>query len=150
MILLCVLAFMHTCCLQDWKTFWVGWSRWSRDHPVLFLGWAIPLTQVVMRVMLVSHGGDYVLRKRTKWSELGERVTLGDSLWLGPQIKRRSPVLSIAEFVVRMFQCWLMVITRFWGTSRAASTFRAINGCAWRRQAGKCLIMGETSWVRQR
>ena len=35
-----------------------------------------------------------------------------------------------------------MVITRFCGTSRAANTFRAINVCGWRRQAGKCLTMG--------
>ena len=27
---------------------------------MFFLGWAIPLTRVAMRVMLVSHGGGYV------------------------------------------------------------------------------------------
>ena len=54
----------------------VGWSRWSRCHRVLFLDWAIPLTRVVMKVMLASHGGDCVRRRYIRWSELGERVTL--------------------------------------------------------------------------
>ena len=39
-------------------------QRPSRALPRL--GDMIPLTQVVMRVMLVSHGGGYVPRKRTK------------------------------------------------------------------------------------
>ena len=30
-------------------TFSVDWSRWNRGHLVIFLGWAIPLTQVVTR-----------------------------------------------------------------------------------------------------
>ena len=50
-------------------TCWVDWSRWNRGHPVFFLSWAIPLTQVVMRVMLVSHGGGDVPRRHTKWTE---------------------------------------------------------------------------------
>ena len=49
-----------------------------------------------------------------------------------------------------------MVITRFCGTSTAANTFRAINVCGWRRQAGKCLtdyegnVMSRAEVERQR
>ena len=149
-MILFVLVFMQTWCSQDKMMCCFGWSRWSRGHRVLFLDWSIPLKRVVMKVMLASHGGDCVRRRCIGWSELGERVTLGDFLWLGPQMRRQSPVNSIAEFVARMWPYWLMANTRFCGTSRAASTFRAINGCAWRHQAGKCLTMRETSWVQRR
>ena len=33
---------------------------------VLFFGWGIALTRVVMKVMLVSHGGGYVRKRRTE------------------------------------------------------------------------------------
>ena len=59
---------------------------------------------------------------------------LGSSLWLGPQILRQNPANSVAVFVARTSLCWLMVTTKFCGTSRAANVFPATNVWLW----GEC------------
>ena len=52
-----------------------------------------------------------------------------------------------SHFYCRICRKDVSVLThgRFHGTSRAANTFRAINVCGWRRQAGKSLTMRGTS-----
>ena len=57
---------------------------------------------------------------------------------------------KLSHFYCRLCRKDVSVLThghheRSSGTSRAANTFRPINGCDWRRQAGKCLTMRETS-----
>ena len=89
--------------------------------------------------------------KRTyKMKKSWGRVMLGSFLWLGPQILRQNPVISIAEVVARTCLCWLMVTTSFCCTSRAANIFTATNVWGWRRQAWKCWIMRGMPWVQQK
>ena len=45
--------------------------------------------------MLESLGGGYVPRNHIRWRELGERVMLGDSLWLAPQMLQQNPVFFL-------------------------------------------------------
>ena len=136
----------HTCCSQGWMMFWIGWSKSHRSLLVFFLDLAIPPTSTD-ESDIGEPGGGCVPRKRIKRRELGERVRLGDSFYLGPQMLQQNPVISIAKFVARTCQCLLMVTTRFCGTSRAANTFRATNVWGWRHQTGNCLTMRGTSWV---
>ena len=64
--------------------FWVGWSRWNSGHPVLFLSWAIPVTQVATRATWVSPGDGYVPRKRTRWKMLKGASGVGQFFVTGP------------------------------------------------------------------
>ena len=77
-------------------------------------------------------------------------MVLGSSSWLGPQMLRQNPVISIAEIVAKICLCWLLVITKICGTSRAADIFSVTNVWGSRRQAGKCWIMRGTPWVQQK
>ena len=80
-----------------------------------------------------------MLSKKTyKMKKAWGPVLLDAFLWLGQQMLRPRPAISIAVFVERTSLYWLKVTTKFWETSRAASIFHATNVWSSRRQAGKC------------
>ena len=113
---------------------------------MLFLDWAIPLTRVVTKVMLASHGGDCVRGRAYKmkraWGTGEVGAILCDWAYRCSDKTQSFLLQNLSQGRIRI-DSWP---TRDFAALPGQQALSARSTVAvWRRQAGKCLTMREMS-----